>query len=121
MLAIAGQAHGQAYKCTVDGKMVYQQSPCDGGIKLNVPNPLDAGSLQGQLAALKARAIAQRRVFVGMTEVELLRSWGAPDKKNISIRARGTSEQWIYRGGHVGLDQYVYLDDGRVSGIQGAE
>lgn len=56
-------------------------------------------------------------VAIGMTADEVLASkWGAPEKKNITETASGTSEQWVYPN-----NQYVYLEDGIVTGIQRTE
>lgn len=107
-----GTAHGQAYKCTVNGAVVFQQGPCaEGGVKLAVtaPSPRDV-----QVETL----IAQRKVAVSMTAAQVKRSWGPPTKVNKTISASSTSEQWVYDRGSVGSTQYVYLTDGIVSSIQ---
>lgn len=56
-------------------------------------------------------------VSIGMTEDEVLHSkWGEPEGKNITETKSGVSEQWVYPN-----NQYVYFEDGVVTGIQRSE
>ena len=107
----------QAYRCTVNGATVFQQSPCEGGVKLAVPAPPDPNSRNGQVS----QAIALRRVIIGMTAEEVVRSWGRPNKVNRSISAAGTNEQWIYERGDVARHQYLYIENGILRSIQSPE
>lgn len=52
--------------------------------------------------------------YIGMTAEELRnsKSWGEPDHINKTTTAYGVSEQWVYYG------RYVYLEDGIVTSIQ---
>ena len=85
-------AQAQAYRCTVDGKVVFQQQPCIGGQKLSrVPDPPDPNSYEGRVAL----AVPKQQVFIGMKREDVIRSWGPPDKNNKSIREGSTSEQWV--------------------------
>lgn len=120
----------QPYKCTVDGKTVYQQTRCEGGSQVNTsgagaadPTSSAAQQTQREIAAMKRKqqvdeAVLQGKVFIGMTGAEVMRSWGRPSKINRTLTVGRASEQWIYRRGKVGEDQYVYLDDGVVTTIQ---
>lgn len=104
----------QAYKCMVDGQTVFQQIPCEGGVKLNVPSPPNPKTREGRVAL----AIERGQVFIGMTEEEVVASWGRPSKINRSQTARSISEQWIYRRASIGDDQYLYLENGVLRSIQ---
>jgi Protein of unknown function (DUF2845) len=108
----------QAYRCTVNGEVVYQQLPCQGaGTKLNVPKPPDPETREGRLSL----AIAKKEVFIGMTSEEVVRSWGKPNKINRSVSARSVHEQWIYERGSIGRSQYLYMEDGTLRSLQSPE
>lgn len=109
LLLAPALAAAQAYRCA-DG--TYQQQPCPGGTKLEVPEPPAPGSREARVAS----AVARKTVFIGMTEAEVVRAWGRPQKINRSITARSTTEQWIYSG-----RQYLYLDNGVLRSIQTPE
>lgn len=121
---------GQPYKCTTNGKTIYQQTKCDGGTTVNTSGVGKAdvkspGATQAQrdIAAMKRKevidnAILERNALVGMTADEVIKSWGNPNKVNRTVAARSVSEQWIYRRGTSGDDQYIYLDEGVVTAIQ---
>lgn len=117
IFSMPGVAQSQAYKCAVNGAVVFQQQPCEGGTKLNVAPPPDPSTRAGRLEL----AIAGKRVFIGMTEEEVLRSWGKPNKINKSISARSVHEQWIYENGKVGGSQYLYLENGVLRSMQSPE
>jgi Domain of unknown function (DUF4124)/Protein of unknown function (DUF2845) len=107
----------QAYKCTVDGQVVFQQIPCPGGKKLDVATPPDPDSREARISS----AIAQRRVFIGMTEEEVVRSWGKPNKINRSVTSQNINEQWIYDRKRIGDGQYLYIENGVLKSIQSPE
>ena len=121
-------------KCTgPDGKTVFQDAPCEGkGEKVRIlgagqGDPNSEGSRYWKREAqrierkeLAESAIAERKVFVGMTAEEVRASWGDPGRINSTLDGSGKSEQWVYRrAGH--RDQYVYIRSGRVTTIQSAE
>jgi hypothetical protein len=56
--------------------------------------------------------ICEERVRIGMTEQELLFSWGKPKKVNQTIVEGKSTKQFIYSKG------YVYVDNGVVTGLQ---
>jgi cell division protein FtsL len=125
----------QPYRCTVGGKTTYQQDPCAGGKKVDVSNtsllsdqPVESSQDQAnrQIAWAKRQtqvdiAVAERRIFVGMTQAEVIKSWGSPHKINQTLTARGSSQQWVYKVRGAGNDQYVYVDNGVVRAIQSPE
>jgi hypothetical protein len=57
--------------------------------------------------------IVNKEIWIGMTDEMLLDSWGKPNEINRTVNEYGTSEQWVY-----GDRNYVYIDDGIVSGWQ---
>lgn len=106
-------------KCTgPDGKVVFQDAPCTGKGEAITVRP--ASGSQSSVSPSAANAIAQNRLYVGMTAGEVRRSWGAPSKINSTVNGRGTSQQWVYDRGQFKA-QYVYLDNGVVSSIQSPE
>ncbi|MEL4180220.1 hypothetical protein [Roseateles sp. PN1] len=129
-LLVGGGVAAQPYKCTVNGKVVYQDAKCDGGVNVNVSGAgaADFNSPSAQLvrreleAAHREKVIGDAmrdgRVIVGMTAEEVVRVWGRPTKINQTITASVVSEQWVYRREKIGDDQYVYLSNGFVRTIQ---
>lgn len=133
VLAIAPCIVGAQYRCEDGGRTVYQQHPCPNGKKVDT-----SGAGQADLnsaAAVAARAeverarrsdavrklVAESRVGVGMTADEVIDSWGRPSKVNRTVTQAGATEQWIYRRGGTGRDQYVYLENGVVRTIQSSD
>ncbi len=115
---LQGSASAQAFKCTVNGSTVYQQNPCQGGTKLDIPAPPDPSSRAGRIAT----AIAKQQVVIGMTAAEVVRSWGKPDKINSSASRDSRHEQWVFsRDRDIGRTQYVYLENGVVSSWQSSD
>ena len=114
------------------GKVVYQDAPCEGGEKVNIsgagvadPNSQGANywKKESERQARSERvtsAIAQQKIFVGMTAEEARRSWGNPTKINTSVGSYGKHEQWVYRRGGAPA-QYVYVENGMVSSMQSSE
>ncbi|WP_159105878.1 DUF4124 domain-containing protein [Ideonella sp. B508-1] len=120
-------------KCkTPEGRTVYQDAPCPGAESVNLSGAGKAdlsspGALymQREIARQdrnsKVRdAIARGAVSIGMTADEVVQSWGRPTKVNRSIGAGGAHEQWVYDRGDFRA-QYVYLDNGVVTGAQSQE
>ena len=107
-------ANAQAFRCTVDGAVAYQQQPCAGGVALALPRAEPASEWKTQVEA----AIAVRDVMPGMTSAEVLRSWGKPTVINRTVVGERVSEQWVYRRGRPGAEQYLYLDDGVLRTVQ---
>ena len=57
-------------------------------------------------------AIQKQDVAIGMTAEQVRLSWGQPKNVNTTVTEAGRTEQWVYSG------QYVYLDNGSVESIQ---
>jgi TM2 domain-containing membrane protein YozV len=50
--------------------------------------------------------IANKKIWLGMTDLQLYYSWGLPKNKNNTVVANGVHTQWIYGD----LGPYVYLE-----------
>lgn len=57
--------------------------------------------------------IQDRKVRVGMTELECELSWGRPEKINSTISDSGKQQQWVYS-----TSSYLYFEGGRLTTIQ---
>lgn len=107
-------------KCTgPDGKISYQAEPCApaaSGATLKLQAVPESSPEEVQFN----NAVSQGRVMVGMSATQVRRAWGTPTKVNASVGSYGRHEQWIYdRGGF--RSQYVYVQNGVVSGVQSPE
>jgi hypothetical protein len=116
LLSFAYQvAYAQAYKCTNAGSTTYTQFPCIGGIKLAVAQPLDPFSLEARVLV----AISNKRIIVGMSEKDVIKAWGKPDKMNVTASRLTKDEQWIFSSDRdIGHSEYVYFEDGIVTSWQ---
>lgn len=71
---------------------------------------------EAKVALEKAERARRKRegVKIGMTTEQVLMSnWGKPERVNVTVSARGSSEQWVYSG-----QQYLYFDNGILTSIQ---
>jgi hypothetical protein len=109
LLSSINFANAGAYKCDVNGKLVFQDHPCLGGtgeaLKLD-PVPL-ADPFESLAGAGK--------VIPGMTEKQVKRAWGEPTSINPSFTAGHSFAQWVYRR-DISRSQYIYFQDGIVTG-----
>lgn len=109
-----------AYKCKdTSGRIIFQQIPCENGqvqTELNIKAPAPLTVAEQRII----RATATGKVTRGMTAAQVQSSWGSPSKINKSIGSYGLSEQWIYDRGNF-RSQYVYLENGIVTGAQSPE
>ena len=64
-----------------------------------------AGDCLAEWSLDECQKIAGRKIWIGMSENELLLSWGFPIKKNDTVGSWGIDTQWIYAD----YSQYVYL------------
>jgi hypothetical protein len=79
-----------------------------------VPPEQFIASYKARLSKKLQSKNAKAGVKIGMTTSEVLSSsWGKPLSVNRTRTASGVREQWVYGGGN-----YLYFDDGRLSGIQ---
>lgn len=110
----SGVVTADVYKCKEGGKEVYSDVPCLSGAEKIKITPASGNTAEDRSWA--NNAILKGEVAIGMTENEVVRSWGKPDRVNRTISRRGSNEQWVYdRGGH--KSQYIYLDNGIVSSL----
>ena len=57
--------------------------------------------------------IKLRKIKLGMSEQQLLLSWGKPERINKTVGPSGVHEQWVY-----GLGQYVFMQNGKLTSFQ---
>lgn len=130
-----GELATMAQAAELEGRLVKARdttrTPADRLIAIELIERTDKAKAQ-EFAAIKARlqkTVAQQEakarkavaalkrsqgVTIGMSEQDVLdSSWGRPTKKNLTISAHGTREQWVYDG-----HQYLYFTNGRLTGIQ---
>lgn len=134
-VALSGQALA-VNKCTgPDGKVAFQDAPCEGKGEAVTVRPA-SGSAQKQTAtgaAIKAmadvaavnrksevrEAIERREPLIGMTQGELFEAMGRPDRASLANYNGIPHNQLIYERN--GRTQYVYTDAGVVKAIQNSE
>jgi hypothetical protein len=63
------------------------------------------------------KIIKERKIRLGMTDKQVILSWGKPDDKNSSIGSYGRHEQWIYRIEDFKAD-YLYFENGILNSYQ---
>ena len=63
------------------------------------------------------KSIAERKVAIGMTKVEVVYAWGSPNDINRTTTGGGTHEQWVFGNPIYGAN-YVYFDNDTVTSIQ---
>lgn len=120
----AGYASADVFKCTIDGKTVYQEAPCATGAggKVDmkyqyIPSDPDAEGMPEELRKRFENLISQKRIVVGMTAKMVQQSWGKPEKINYSHGVYGRHEQWVYERGAASSD-YVYIENGLLKSFQ---
>lgn len=106
-----------ANKCKgPDGKVSYQEAPCQQGdaqTELNIPKPKQLTADEQRITS----ATASGKVTRGMTAAQVRSSWGDPTKINRTVGSYGVHEQWVYDRGNF-RSQYVYLENGVVTSFQ---
>lgn len=107
-------AAADVYKCQGKDGTAYQETPCKGGKKIDIPDT-PVNSRNSQIES----AISLREVIVGMTKEQAIRAWGKPDKINKTMGTGYSSEQWIYERGSIARSQYLYFDNGVLRSMQG--
>lgn len=56
--------------------------------------------------------VACHQVQAGLTEAQMIASWGRPEKVNSTVVGQTETQQWVYG------DNYVYVEDGVVTSYQ---
>lgn len=108
-VVLSSSAYAGAYKCQVDGKTVYQQSPCTGQTETATEMKIvDNG---------KSTGLIKGNVKIGMSKDDVIWSWGKPTKINDSYVAGHVNEQWVYDRGNF-RSQYLYFEDGLLKSWQ---
>ena len=106
-------AQAEIYKCESEGKTTFSQTPCEIDnpviIEVNEGYSPDKSS-SGRILTL----ILQNKITMGMTNNDVVKSWGRPDDINSSTGSYGTHEQWVYRRGNSN-NQYVYFENNSVT------
>lgn len=57
----------------------------------------------------ECKDIAETNIWIGMSEDQLILSWGLPNDRNNSVYSFGVNSQWVYGNPIYGAD-YVYLE-----------
>jgi Domain of unknown function (DUF4124) len=135
LLLAAAPAHA-VNKCTgPDGKVSFQDAPCEGkgeAVKVRpasgAPSPQAAAGAavkaSAELAEINRRsgireAIERREPLIGMTQSELFQAMGQPNRANLANYNGVPHNQLIYERN--GRTLYVYTDAGVVKAIQNSE
>ena len=64
--------------------------------------------------------IENKEIRIGMSRLGLVCSWGYPGAENIKRfeGSWGLREQWVYGSGNTCRGRYVYIENGKISGLQ---
>ena len=81
-------------------------------------NVLSEISSRGEFTSREFKAIKKGTVFVGMSPEAARCSWGKPSDVNTTVLANYRSEQWVYNGFDGFPSNFIYIENGSVSGIQ---
>lgn len=114
LFIIPAAAFGEMYRCQGKDGTAYQETPCKGGTKLDIPE----ATVNSRDSRIE-NAISLRKVVIGMTSEQAIRAWGKPTKVNKTIGVGYSSEQWVYDNGAIGRSQYLYFDNGVLRSMQG--
>ena len=121
-----------AFKCTAaDGKVSFQDAPCESGKAQSLNIKASAGATPAQqpnaAAATSAApspanrsaitsAILAGKPAIGMTRAELERAMGAPNRVNAANYAGILKDQLIYE--RAGETWFIYTENGIVTAMQ---
>lgn len=59
------------------------------------------------------KLIHERKIIIGMNDLQAQASWGKPDSINRTVTSHGVTKQWVYGSG-----TYIYLSNNLVTAIQ---
>ena len=87
------------------------------------PDPVTGDPPRSPFTVQEWEAIEERTVFIGMSEHALICSWGLPNAFgggaiNETVGPWGSKRQYVYRRGTYTKTQYVYVQNGTVTGWQ---
>lgn len=119
----------QVNKCTINGQIAYQATPCPGeGTTIDTHHLSPAQAAAEKTKQRRAKAIsmgfppataddiATTTARIGMSAEAAAMAWGKPTRKNATITANGRREQWVYIDGYV--TKYLYFENGTLRSIQ---
>lgn len=109
LAALAFPAHAQVYTCKEGSSTVYSSQPCGANARAIEVKPA-SGAVRPPAPIPRAADLT-----IGMEAASAARAWGEPSRVNRSTTARGKSEQWVYRDGHV--TRYLYFTNGKLTAI----
>src|SRR6266513_787516 len=129
LLALSGFSYAQnkiIYKCAdTDGVVGYRDTPCPtqqvqtliaSAGKANWQNE-NANAIQPKDARLAATPFFATRLFIGMTDTQVLNlpSWGRPARILRSKAGHVWREQWIYKDRSTGDERsFLYFENARL-------
>jgi hypothetical protein len=64
----------------------------------------------------RGELVLKRQIFQGMSQWELITSWGHPDEKETTLSKSKCKETWMYGKAGRGYSNRVFLEDGYVVG-----
>ena len=102
---------GAHYKCQVGGEfgsIVWQDRPCRAGEEISRKKLTDYSKQDsskkghGALTAKEANLlIRHKKIRVGMSKNDVIKSWGKPNKTNVTLSASGKNETLSYSSANV--------------------
>ena len=116
--------HTAIYKCTIDGAVIYQDTPCKAGQTAMVDAPVRVAQSNGGGPSVVKQVSQPRSPFqftglvVGMTDTAVLnlRGWGRPAKITRSRANRVWREEWTYLSPADG-QQLLQFANGKLAAI----
>ena len=118
-LALMSHSAWAAFTCTgPDGRKTFQDTPCTVGQqseKLTLHQRNVMGPSADRPEHIR-KALATKSVVIGMTEAEVARVFGQPDKVNANNYRNVRKDQLVYLKG--ADSWYVYTENGIVTAVQ---
>jgi hypothetical protein len=117
MLIFAMPAVAEVYKCNTNHGISFQQVPCDPGTGGKIEIAGSEGSDPTKPRHETSPLLRDAPLSIGMTESQVIKLWGKPNKINKTLNSSGLTEQWIYRLPWETSADYVYFSNGKVTSI----
>ncbi|ATX79962.1 hypothetical protein Ga0123461_1548 [Mariprofundus aestuarium] len=103
-MAIPVSYAGITYKCeSPSGSISWQDSPCESGKELSRKRMRDysrenaSKKGHGELTATQANQLIRlKKIKIGMSKKDVIKSWGVPSKTLVSMTAQERSERLVY-------------------------